>query len=175
MGREEVNKINKIILEAEATGDERLFRANAGVAWNGKRVKKPHVIDMISKILKKFKLIFSYFIIILNPRPFHGMPKGTPDIIGWKSKEIAGPCCGSCNYLSFDKELEYICDELEKVHISCFSGGCRKYRPRNSIKKKVAIFKAIEVKTEAYKTVTEEQKRFLKTVKDMGGITDVIK
>ena len=57
--------------------NERLFRANAGMAWTGK---------VINKVGNK--------IVLENPRPFHGMPKGTPDLIGLTSIEITPDMIG---------------------------------------------------------------------------------
>ena len=51
--------------------DGRLFRANSGQAWAGKVLK--HAGDIIT---------------LKNPRPFHGMPTGTPDLIGWTVCEV---------------------------------------------------------------------------------------
>ena len=57
--------------------DGRLFRANSGTAWAGKVLK--HAGDLIT---------------LKNPRPFHGMPTGTPDLIGWTTREITPDMVG---------------------------------------------------------------------------------
>ena len=57
--------------------DGRLFRANSGQAWAGKVLK--HAGDMMT---------------LKNPRPFHGMPTGTPDLIGWTQIEITPEMVG---------------------------------------------------------------------------------
>jgi len=49
-------------------GAVRLFRANAGMAWTGRVVARN-----------------ARTITIENPRPFHGMPDGFADLIGWRS------------------------------------------------------------------------------------------
>ena len=57
--------------------DGRLFRANSGQAWAGKVLK--HAGDLMT---------------LKNPRPFHGMPTGTPDLIGWTTCEITPDMVG---------------------------------------------------------------------------------
>ena len=77
MGSKEKGLINKALLEGTNKG--RLFRGNAGKAYQG-------------------KIGFSGpgKIMLLNPRVFHGMPAGFPDVFGWETREIAKTCCGSC-------------------------------------------------------------------------------
>ena len=65
MGSSEKRIINDLLLKAGPS--KRLFRANSGLAWTGAIVGKTRNT-----------------ITLLNPRPFHGMPKGTPDLIGWE-------------------------------------------------------------------------------------------
>lgn len=59
----------------------RLFRANAGMAWAG-RVVNNRVTDSWREIT------------IAGARPFHGMPTGTPDLIGWTQIEITPEMVG---------------------------------------------------------------------------------
>lgn len=139
MAYKEKQIINDVLLKGSKHG--RLFRANSGMAW-------------IGKILKKAK----DFIIIKNPRPFHGMPEGTPDCIGWESKEIAISCCGSCKM--YTKES---CPEYSTDHQKC----CICYIPFNA--QKIAIFKGVEIKTGNLQ-LTPEQKRFKKILLEHGGI-----
>jgi hypothetical protein len=75
MGRQENNKIKEIMLDAGPS--KRLFRVNSGMAWAGKIIG--HEKNKIA---------------ILNPRPFWGMPEGTPDIIGWESVTITPEMVG---------------------------------------------------------------------------------
>ena len=74
MGAQERNLINTR-LEGLAP-NERLFRANVGVAWAGKAVRKGR------------------FTVIADARPFHGMPEGFPDLVGWTEIEITPDMVG---------------------------------------------------------------------------------
>lgn len=47
-------------------GDTRLFRANVGMGWTGKIMRR--TTDL---------LVLSHY------RPFHGMPEGVLDLMGW--------------------------------------------------------------------------------------------
>lgn len=69
MGYKETKEIKDILLDAKE--NERLFRVNSGMGWTGKMIYKT-----------------KNTITLLNPRPFHGMPEGTPDMIGWESQII---------------------------------------------------------------------------------------
>jgi len=129
MGSKEREIINNVLLEGTKKG--RLFRANSGMGWIGKIIKKAR--GMIT---------------IKNPRPFHGMPAGTADVIGWESTEI-------CDLLNkFD--CEYFCTH----YTSC--GECPLHR-------KIAIFKGVEIKTGKQK-LTPEQKNWRDQLIKDGGI-----
>jgi hypothetical protein len=65
------------ILLACSRGASRLFRINAGRGWTGRVVR--HTKDEIT---------------LADPRPFHGAPKGFPDIIGWTTIEITADMVG---------------------------------------------------------------------------------
>jgi hypothetical protein len=65
------------ILLACSRGASRLFRINAGRGWTGRVVR--HTKDEIT---------------LADPRPFHGAPKGFPDIIGWQTIEITADMVG---------------------------------------------------------------------------------
>lgn len=56
--------------------NERLFRSNSGMGWQGESVWHD----------KK--------LIIRNARPFHGLPEGFPDLCGWKSVTITPDMVG---------------------------------------------------------------------------------
>jgi hypothetical protein len=58
-------------------GATRLFRINSGVAWVG-------------KVLSHEKGL----IVLDNPRPFHGAPAGSSDLIGWHSIVITPEMVG---------------------------------------------------------------------------------
>ena len=75
MGYQEQEKI-KLRLK-NLNKNERLFRCNVGMGWTGK---------VINKIGNK--------IVLENPRPYHGFPVGTPDLIGFTSVEITPDMIG---------------------------------------------------------------------------------
>ena len=58
-------------------GATRLFRCNAGMGWVGRTLHR----DARS-------------ITLGDPRPFHGMPEGTPDLIGWHTITITPDMVG---------------------------------------------------------------------------------
>ena len=57
---------------AYSSGDTRLLRANAGRGWTG------DIVAMTPTILT-----------LRHYRPFHGMPEGTPDLIGFVGPRFA--------------------------------------------------------------------------------------
>jgi hypothetical protein len=157
MGRKEKEIINKEIMKANKTG--RLFRANSGRAWIGETgCRKP------GKLL------------LINPRVFHGMPKGTPDLIGWEIQEISKPCCGSCKNLEccnlvHDKLNPYYKTKgLIFIYEILKNNICAIYEPNNI--KKIAVFKGVEVKT-GNKRLTKEQRNFKKILLEHGGIHEI--
>lgn len=68
---------NEIRLAASKNGCT-LFRANAGVAWTGNK-KTRHKDGSLT---------------IHDPRPFHGMIEGFPDLVGWQEIEITKEMVG---------------------------------------------------------------------------------
>jgi hypothetical protein len=74
MGIKERDIINERL--AGLGENERLFRANSGMGWAGKSTRKGD------------------FLILKNPRPFHGMPEGFPDLVGWTTVEITPDMVG---------------------------------------------------------------------------------
>ncbi len=74
MGVKERDIINERL--SSLAPDERLFRINAGMAWAGKAVRKGR------------------FVVIENPRPFHGAPEGWPDLCGWRTVTITPDMVG---------------------------------------------------------------------------------
>ena len=59
------------------TADQRRFRINSGVAWTGTVIHRP-----------------DGSLLIRDPRPFHGAPKGSPDFWGWDSVRITTEMVG---------------------------------------------------------------------------------
>ena len=64
-------------IQRDLPENERLFRANSGQGYTGKPV------FLKNGVLK-----------LLGYRVFHGMPEGTPDLIGWRSIEITPDMVG---------------------------------------------------------------------------------
>ena len=56
--------------------NERLFRINAGMGWQGKCVRKGKIM------------------IIENPFPLHAAPEGWPDLCGWTSVTVTPDMVG---------------------------------------------------------------------------------
>lgn len=75
MGSKEKNLINEYLLELPE--NMRLFRFNAGMGWAGTPIGSP-----------------DHQLILKNPRPFHGAPKGFPDTAGWTTVEITPEMVG---------------------------------------------------------------------------------
>jgi hypothetical protein len=75
MGHKEAEIIKKRLLAL--ADNERLFRINAGMGWQGQTVKHDGQV-----------------IILKNPRPFHGAPNGWPDLTGWQTVEITPDMVG---------------------------------------------------------------------------------
>jgi hypothetical protein len=115
MGDKEKKVINRILKNIDPDW-ERYFRINAGEAWTGE--------TMTHK---------GSFLVLKNPRRFHGAPDGFPDMIGWETVEITEEMVG----------------------------------------KKIAVFKAIEVK--ATGRLSKAQERFQAVLERMGGIFEVAK
>jgi hypothetical protein len=95
MGYKEKNLINERLLNLKP--NERLFRSNAGMAWTGKVVR--HDGSMI---------------ILKNPRPFHGMPEGWPDLTGWTEIEITPDMVGQKIAVFTAEEVKATGDLTEK-------------------------------------------------------------
>ena len=74
MGQKERDIIDDILINLSP--ERRLFRANCGLGWTGESAWK------------------GKFLIIKNARPFHGMPEGMPDLIGWTETEITPDMVG---------------------------------------------------------------------------------
>lgn len=75
MGNKERRLKNQRLLNCSE--NKRLIRINAGRGWTGELV----LHDKQRLILK-------------NPRPFHGVPTGWPDLIGWETIEITEEMVG---------------------------------------------------------------------------------
>jgi hypothetical protein len=150
MGYKEREVINKTLLEGTEKG--RMFRVNCGMAWTGK---------MIYKTKNRITLE--------NSRPFHGLPAGTPDLIGWECKEIARKSCASCAKVKECKTIDKLIKEKECIFIIDVlqNNICIFYKPANP--EKIAIFKAIEIKTGNLK-LTEKQNFFKEILLEHGGI-----
>ncbi len=75
MGYSEKKIINETLLNLSP--NKRLFRCNCGMGWTGDIIKKTGNI-----------------LLLKNPRPFRGFPKGFPDLLGWTEIEITPDMIG---------------------------------------------------------------------------------
>lgn len=92
----------RIKTEKKLTSNQRLWRVNAGMAWIGKVTARS--ISCLT---------------LRNPRPFFGMPKGTPDMIGFDSIEIAPDMIGKKVAVFVGTELKATkTDKLKKAQIN---------------------------------------------------------
>jgi len=137
-----------------------LMRNNTGMLYTG---------DMIWTMKNGKKVL-----IIENPYPIFfgvGLPKkdkktgrikqvGGGDRIGWTEKEIASPCCGSC-------ERFKTCFHTNYYNLKI----CVLYEPIG--KKKIAIFTSLEIKTKDGKE-SEDQIKWRETVIAAGGIAEIL-
>ena len=76
MGDKERSVIRRV-LKGLNPDTQRLFRFNAGKAWTGETVD--------------FK---SGFLVLRNPRRFHGAPEGFPDLAGWETITVTQEMVG---------------------------------------------------------------------------------
>jgi hypothetical protein len=87
------NKILKNLPE-----NMRMFRTNSGMAWIGEKadITKNHKLEVIRKLYKFIVSVIKSlsFILLRNPRPFHGLPEGYPDLSGWTSITITPDMVG---------------------------------------------------------------------------------
>ena len=141
MSIKEKNLINDILVNLPES--ERLFRANSGQAWAGEIIKRTP--DTIT---------------IKHPRCFHGMPEGTPDLIGWREITVARPCCGSCSIYD-----EPECSRWGENH--SHNTICSAYTSWSGTK--LAVFYAVECKTGRLQ-LSDAQKKFRNVLTRMGGV-----
>jgi hypothetical protein len=80
-------------LAAIDTERERLFRFNAGMGWTGLQIKKIYDLDKIVQMFRHQKEIPD-FLLLTEPRPFHGAPTGFSDLAGWQTIEITPDMIG---------------------------------------------------------------------------------
>lgn len=116
---------------------------------NGRMFRINCGIAWAGKIVKRMRNVITLF----NPRRFHGAPAGTPDCIGWESKTL-------CEIIK-ERDSGFPCQKDDMCH------DCK-------MNTKIAIFKAVEVKT-GKQTLSEEQKRFKKILEEHGGIYETRK
>lgn len=74
MGRKERDRINERLMSLAE--NERMFRINAGMGWAGQVTRRGR------------------FVVIDNPRPFHGAPDGFPDLAGWTTITVTPDMVG---------------------------------------------------------------------------------
>lgn len=116
----EAGLLKKFMLEYSKMGS-RLFRANTGRGWTGQTAGPVKQTKRVT--------VHPGDVVLRRARPFHGMNKGTSDLLGWTSIKITPEMVGTT----------------------------------------VAVFTAVEAKTE-HVAPTREQKAFIQTLNDSGGI-----
>ena len=157
MANKERELINLALLAGSKKG--RMFRANSGKALQGKSIQLPqHILKMISSWLASQKIKHKEIKVLIDTRIFHGMPKGTPDTIGWESVEICEIITKQC----IDHPCKYYKNKINDKN-QCVLCVCHK---------KIAIFKAIECKT-GKQQLTEEQENFRDILEKQGGIYEI--
>lgn len=102
MGQPETNLKNKY--ERTLKPNQRTFRVNAGFAWAGEVVKRT----------KKF-------IMLENPRPFHGAESGVSDLVGFDSIEITPEMVGR-------KVAVFVATELKATQSDHLNEQQRRFR-----------------------------------------------
>ena len=111
--------LKKFLLEYTKLGS-RLFRANSGMAWTGKKIG-PFKYKQTVTVEKGD-------VLVKNARPFHGMPKGTSDLVGWTTIRITPDMVGldMAIYTAFEVKSEGIKTTKEQsayVRTVRMSGG----------------------------------------------------
>ena len=112
MGQLENNLKNEV--DRSLTSWQRLWRINAGMGWAGK---------IIERVVKSGGMSF---IKLANARPFHGAPKGFPDMVGFDSIIIT--------------------PEMVGKRVAVFVGSELKATPRDKLKKEQVNFKNLLIK-----------------------------
>ena len=157
MGKKERKVINKKLLSLNPE-TQRMFRVNSGQGWAGKAAfRKSKIGDAV---------------VIQNPRPFHGMPTGFPDMIGWETIAVPGKFCGSCFHGGYDVECQkVVCFNKGHEIKNVFDDSCDdEYLPRHH--ELIARFVAREVK--ATGGLSEDQIKLRETMVSMGVDYDVL-
>lgn len=98
MGARE-NKLIKTRL-ASLDNSERLFRANSGMGW----VAPPGRVLTVNRTMTV--KVNKGDVILRGAMPFHGMPAGTPDLIGWKSITITSEMVGQVVAIFIAEEVK---------------------------------------------------------------------
>ena len=150
MGKKEKKIIDKILLSVDPD-TQRMFRVNSGQGWAGKSsFRKTKTGDAV---------------VIQNPRAFHGMPTGFPDMIGWETIYISRKICGNCFHCGYDENEKTICKiNGLKVNIFDYTKICKEHKLLNP--DHVARFVAREVK--ATGGLSEDQVNLRETMISMG-------
>ena len=115
MGWQEKRLIDKRLKSLKK--HERRFRANSGRAWTGEIIKQTDGV-----------------LILKNARVFHGMPAGTPDLIGWDSVKITPDMVGQTVAVFVGEEVKATGD---------LSPGQIKFK--NLIEKMGGIFRVLRI------------------------------
>lgn len=115
----ESSLLKKFLLEYSKSGS-RLFRINSGMAWTGKKLGPFNT--------KKTVILNPGDIVIRQARPFHGAPKGTPDLVGFTTLTINEDLIGKrvAVFTSFEVKTESVRETKEQrafIEMIKMSGG----------------------------------------------------
>lgn len=152
MGQKERKLIDKELLEGSKTGYR--ARANTGMGWQGKIIKAPqHILKMLSNWMTGKNIKHKRIMIIVDPRPFHGMDTGFFDVFGWDELTV-------CKILKM-KYDHFPCMQ-EKLNDNKDCKECE-------LNINVAVFVGCEMKT-GKQRLPKDQKKYRDILEKAGGI-----
>jgi hypothetical protein len=155
MGRKERKIINTELLEGCKKGYR--WRANSGMAWQGKKIRLPTgLLIKISDWMTQEKIKHKEIMILVDPRPFHGMPSGFFDVFGWEEMTV-------CEYLKHRDD-----------HFPCMQNKTdnKKDCEECGLNIPVAVFVGVECKTPG-DNLKPDQIKYRDALKKSGGIYHV--
>ena len=85
----------KEVLQAFGRGTTRLFRVNCGTTWQGREIEHT-----------------AKYLTLENPRPVHGMPAGSADLIGWQTITITPDMVGQQVAVFVAVETKALCGRV---------------------------------------------------------------
>jgi len=155
MGRKERKIINAELLEGCKKGYR--WRANSGMAWQGEKIKPPeHILKMLSSWMKSNGIKHKRIMVLMDPRPFYGMPSGFFDVFGWENMTV-------CEIIK--KRDNHSPCMINETSRKSYCEGC-------NLNNSVAVFVGVECKTPKDK-LKPDQIKYRDALKKSGGIYHV--